>query len=154
RPRPPTLPPRQPSEIPGEAERSALKPETRPPNGASGYGQHRSAGGKVTRGSSGGGRSSRRGRGAFELREDALAHEAAGETSRRGRSSRTSCRLPLALCGYPQNDEPRRRGGSLVAAGSRGRGSWDGTLSRWGPLLARWTKAEKAEARGGGPGPG
>lgn len=81
RPRPPTLPPRQPSEIPGETERSALKPETRPPNGASGCGQHRSAGGKVTRGSPGGGRSSRQGRGAFEVSEDALAAGAAEHSS-------------------------------------------------------------------------
>ena len=64
--------------VPGETERSALTSETRPPKGASG---RRSAGGKVTRGSPGGGRSSRQGRRAYELSEDALAAEAAEHTS-------------------------------------------------------------------------
>ena len=67
--------------VPGETERSALTSETRPPKGASGRRQHRSAGGKVTRGSPGGGRSSRQGRRAYELSEDALAAEAAEHTS-------------------------------------------------------------------------
>lgn len=102
--------------VPGETERSALKPETRPPKGASGRRQHRSAGGKVTRGSPGGGRSSRRGRRAYELREDALAtgarwrkesrtdalaDEAAGQTSWRGRSSRISRLPPLSSRDHP-----------------------------------------------------
>lgn len=42
--------PRQPA-VPGDAERSGPKPETRPPQGACSRRQHRSAGGKVTRGS-------------------------------------------------------------------------------------------------------
>lgn len=49
-------------EVPGETERSASKPKTRPPpQGERSRRQHRSAGGKVTRGSREEGRSSRQG---------------------------------------------------------------------------------------------
>lgn len=67
--------------VPGEAERGAPKPETWPPQGASGRQQHRSAGGKVTRGSREEGRSSRQGRRVCTLGEDALAAGAAEHTS-------------------------------------------------------------------------